>query len=261
MSGRVWDGLRGIGASLLLAAGLLAAWQAACVGLAVPTYVLPTPLQTAAALVQDWAELAAAAWSTLSMSLLALLLAAAVALPLALATGLSRWAERAVKPLAVTLQVTPVVAIAPLVTIWAGLDHADRAIVALAAVVAFFPLYSGAATGLRSADPDLERLFDLYGATRVQRLLRLQLPAAAPYLLEGFKVAIGLAIIGAVVAEFVAGSGQAQGLAWRILEAEHQLRTAEMFAALVVLAALGAGLHALADLAERRLLSLWRGRG
>ena len=255
------EGLRGVGASLLLASALLAAWQIACVVLAIPTYVLPTPLQTAWALVQDWAELTASAWSTLSMSLLALMLAAAVALPLALVTGLSRWAERAVKPLAVTLQVTPVVAIAPLVTIWAGLDHADRAIVALAAVVAFFPLYSGAATGLRAADPDLERLFDLYGATRVQRLVRLQLPAAAPYLLEGFKVAVGLAIIGAVVAEFVAGSGQAQGLAWRILEAEHQLRTPEMFAALAVLAALGAGLHALAGLAERRLLRLWRGRG
>ncbi|WP_174302081.1 ABC transporter permease [Caulobacter sp. S45] len=252
--------LRGMGASVLLAAALLVGWQAACLAFTVPSYVLPTPLQTAEALGQDWAELAAAAWSTLSMSLLALVLATAVALPLALVTGLSRWAERAVKPLAVTLQVTPVVAIAPLVTIWAGLDHAGRAIVALAAVVAFFPLYSGAATGLRSADPDLERLFDLYGATRVQRLLRLQLPAAAPYLLEGFKVAVGLAIIGAVVAEFVAGSGQAQGLAWRILEAEHQLRTPEMFAALAVLAALGAGLHALADLAERRLLRLWRGR-
>ena len=104
-------------------------------------------------------------------------------------------------------------------------------------------------------------MFDLYGATRVQRLLRLQLPAAAPYLLEGFKVAVGLSIIGTVVAEFVAGSGQAQGLAWRVLEAEHQLRTAEMFAALAVLAAMGAGLHALADAAERRLLRLWRGLG
>ena len=255
------EGLRGFGASLLLIAGLLAVWQAACAAFAIPTYVLPTPLQTAAALVQTAPELAASAWATFSMSLLALCLAAALALPLALATGLSRWAERAVKPLAVTLQVTPVVAIAPLVTIWAGLDHADRAIVALAAVVAFFPLFSGASTGLRSAEPDLERLFDLYGATRVQRLLRLQLPAAAPYLLEGFKVAVGLSIIGTVVAEFVAGSGQAQGLAWRVLEAEHQLRTAEMFAALAVLAAMGAGLHALADAAERRLLRLWRGLG
>ena len=127
------EGLRGFGASLLLIAGLLAVWQAACAAFAIPTYVLPTPLQTAAALVQTAPELAASAWATFSMSLLALCLAAALALPLALATGLSRWAERAVKPLAVTLQVTPVVAIAPLVTIWAGLDHADRAIVALAA--------------------------------------------------------------------------------------------------------------------------------
>ena len=252
--------LKSAGASLLLAAGLLVAWQVACAVFAVPSYVLPTPLQIGTALLQDAPVLIASAWSTLSMSLLALLVAAAAALPLALATAVSRWAERAVRPLAVTLQVTPVVAIAPLVTIWAGLDHADRAIVALAAVVAFFPLYSGAATGLRSADPDLERLFDLYGASRVQRLLRLQLPAAAPYLLEGLKVAVGLAIIGAVVAEFVAGSGQAQGLAWRVLEAEHQLRTPEMFAALFVLAGLGAGLHALADLTERRLLRAWRGR-
>ena len=253
--------LREISASLLLVAALLCAWQGACALLALPTYLLPTPMQVGWALVQDGPDLAASAWATLWMALMALALAAAVALPLALVTGLSRWAERAVRPLAVTLQVTPVVAIAPLVSIWAGLDHAGRAIVALAAVVAFFPLFSGAATGLRAADPDLERLFDLYGATRLQRLARLQAPAAAPYVLEGFKVAVGLAIIGAVVAEFVAGSGGAQGLAWRVLEAEHQLKTAEMFAALVVLAALGAGLHAVADGLERRLLRAWRGRG
>ena len=248
-------------APAVLAAVLLAAWQGACVGLAVPSYVLPTPLQTVLALVQNAPALAASAWATLSMSLLAMLLAAACALPLALASGISRWAGRAIDPLAVSLQVTPVVAIAPLVTIWAGLDHAGRAIVALAAVVAFFPLYSGAATGLRSADPDLERLFDLYGATRLQRLLRLQIPASVAYVMGGVKVAVGLAIIGAVVAEFVAGSGAAQGLAWRVLEAEHQLRTAEMFAALAVLAALGAGLHAVVDAVERLLLRAWRGRG
>ena len=253
--------LKNLGASLLTLLVGLAAWQVGCLALGVPAYILPTPLQVAAALVDDGPALLASAWATLSMSLLALALAAAVALPLALLTGLSRWAERALKPLAVTLQVTPVVAIAPLVTIWAGLEHPNRAIVALAAVVAFFPLFSGAATGLRSADPDLGRLFDLYGASPLHRLARLQLPAAAPYLLEGLKVAVGLAVIGTVVAEFVAGSGASQGLAWRVLEAEHQLKTAQMFAALVVLAALGAGLHALADAAEGRLLRTWRGRG
>jgi NitT/TauT family transport system permease protein len=248
----------GVAAGVPLA--LLAVWELACRSLAVPAYLLPAPSGIAVALVEDAPRLLASAWATLSMSLMALLFAAAVAVPLALLTGVSRSAERAIRPLAVTLQVTPVVAIAPLVVIWAGLEHPGRAIVALAAVVAFFPLFSGLSTGLGAADPDLQRLFDLYGAGRGARLWRLQLPSAAPYALEGLKVAVGLAVIGTVVAEFVAGSGEAQGLAWRVLEAQHQLRTAEMFAALAVLAALGAGLHAGAGWAERRLLKRWRGR-
>ena len=133
-------------------------------------------------------------------------------------------------------------------------------IVALAAIVAFFPIFSGAVTGLKSADPDLERLFDLYAATPLQRLTRLRLPAAVPFLLEGHKVAAGLAIIGAVVAEFVAGSGGAQGLAWRILEAGNRLQTARMFAALAVLGLLGALLHAVFDRLEKAGLRWWRGR-
>ncbi|MEO3670049.1 ABC transporter permease subunit, partial [Lactiplantibacillus plantarum] len=175
--------------------------------------LLPAPSAIGAALVADAPTLFLSGWNTLSMALSALTLAALVAWPLALVAALSPSLERAVRPLAVTLQVTPVVAIAPLVVIWAGLDHPERAITVLAAIVAFFPLFSGALTGLKSADPDLERLFDLYGATRVQRLVRLRLPAAAPFVLEGVKVATGLSIIGAVVAEFVAGSGAAQGLA------------------------------------------------
>jgi NitT/TauT family transport system permease protein len=194
------------------------------------------------------------------MALAALALAAVVALPLALVTGLSPILERAVSPIAVTLQVTPVVAVAPLVVIWAGLDHPERAITTLAAIVAFFPLFSGALTGLKSADPDLERLFDLYGARPLQRLARLRLPASIPFVLAGLKVAAGLSVIGAVVAEFVAGSGGAQGLAWRILEAGNRLRTAEMFAALFTLAVLGAGLYALLEVAEKRALAAWRGR-
>ena len=163
-------------------------------------------------------------------------------------------------PVAVTLQVTPVIAVAPLVIIWAGLDHPERAVVVLATIVAFFPIFSGAVTGLKAADPDLERLFNLYGASRWQKLLRLRLPSAVPYLLEGHKVAAGLAVIGAVIGEFVAGSGGAQGLAWRILEAGNRLQTASMFAALFVLAAMAAVLHALLQMAERRALVWWRGR-
>ncbi|HZZ70409.1 MAG TPA: ABC transporter permease [Phenylobacterium sp.] len=247
-------------APVLLIALLLAAWEIACRTLAVPSYFLPTPSAIAAALATDWAGLLQSAWNTLSMALLALIAASLIAQAVALLVGLSPILERAVRPLAVVLQVTPVVAIAPLVLIWAGLDHAGRAIVGLAAVVAFFPIFSGAVTGLKAADPDLERLFDLYGASRLQRLTRLRLPSAVPYLLEGHKVAAGLAVIGAVVAEFVAGSGGAQGLAWRILEAGNRLQTAKMFAALVVLGVLGAVLHAVLEAAEKAGLRWWRGR-
>jgi len=247
-------------APLALIALLLGGWELACRALAVPAYFLPAPSAIGQSLVDDAPLLLTSAWNTLAMALLALLLASAVACTLALLTATSRTLERAVSPLAVVMQVTPVVAIAPLVVIWAGLAHPERAVVALAAVVAFFPVFSGALAGLKSADPDLERLFDLYGAKRSQKLTRLHLPSAVPFLLEGHKVAAGLAIIGAVVAEFVAGSGGAQGLAWRILEAGNRLQTAKMFAALAVLGLMGAVLHGLFSAAERWALARWRGR-
>lgn len=236
---------------LLLAALLLAAWEIACRALDVPPWFLPPPSAVAVALIDRAPVLAAAAAVTFSMALQALTVAALLGGGLALAVSLSRPAEQALRPLAVALQVTPVVAIAPLVLIWTGLDHADRAVVALAATVAFFPLFSGLLTGLRSADPDLERLFDLYGATPLQRLVRLRLPAALPFLLEGLRVAAGLAVIGAVVAEFVSGSGATQGLAWRLLEAGNRLRTADMLAALACLMAMGLALNFAVGLLER----------
>lgn len=239
---------------------LLAGWEIAVRALAVPAYFLPGPIAIGKALAADLPALLRSAWNTLAMALLALLAASLLAQALAFTVALSPMLERAVRPLAVVLQVTPVVALAPLVLIWAGLDHPGRAIIALAAVVAFFPIFSGALTGLKAADPDLERVFDLYGASRLQRLVRLRLPSAVPFLLEGHKVAAGLAVIGAVVAEFVAGSGGAQGLAWRILEAGNRLQTARMFAALVMLGILGAVLHAALEAAEKAGLNWWRGR-
>ncbi|MET0295409.1 MAG: ABC transporter permease subunit [Phenylobacterium sp.] len=247
-------------APIALLALLLAIWEGACRHWQVPAYVLPTPSAVAHSLVADWRVLLASAWNTLAMALQALVAASLAAQLAALAAALSPTVQRALRPLAVVLQVTPVIAIAPLVNIWAGIDHPDRAIVVLAAVVAFFPIFSGAVTGLKSADPDLERLFDLYHAGRLDRLLRLRLPSAMPYLLEGHKVAAGLAIVGAVVAEFVAGSGDAQGLAWRILDASHRLQTARMLAALLALGLLGAALYALFEAVERWGLRWWRGR-
>jgi NitT/TauT family transport system permease protein len=239
---------------------LLAIWEAACRISGIAPYLLPPPSAIGASLAEGWPLLLSSAWNTLVTALTALAMASVAACALALITAISPTIERAVRPLAVTLQVTPVIAIAPLLIIWAGLDHPERAVLVAAAIVAFFPIYSGAVTGLKAADPDLERLFDLYGAGRGQKLLKLRLPSAVPFLLEGHKVAAGLAVIGAVMGEFVAGTGGSQGLAWRILEASNRLQTARVFAALLVLAVMAALLYALLQLAERRALVWWRGR-
>jgi len=243
-----------IAPALALAALLLAAWEFGVRMAAVPAVILPPPSAIAAALATGAGPLAAAAGATMATALSALAIASALGLGLALALNLSPTLERAVAPIAVTLQVTPVVAIAPLVVIWVGLDHAERAILILAVVVAFFPVFSAALTGLGAVDPDLERLFSLYRASRLARLARLRLPASAPYVLAGLKIAGGLALIGAVVAEFVAGTGSARGLAWVILDAGNRLQTAVMFAALAVLAALGVALHAALSALEHAVL-------
>ena len=247
-------------APALFIAALLAAWEIACRAWHVPVYFLAPPSAVAESLAQDWPSLLRSAGYTLSNALAALVIASLIANGLALAVALSGVLERTVQPIVVLLQVTPVIAIAPLVNIWAGVDHPGRAVVALAVVVAFFPIYSGALTGLKAVDPDLMRLFDLYGASRLQRLVRLRLPSALPFALQGHKVAAGLAIVGAVVAEFVAGSGKVQGLAWRISDASFKLETARMMAALFALGVMGAALYALLQAAETAALRWWRGR-
>ncbi len=240
--------------ALALTTGLLVVWEVLVRVLHVPVYFLPPPSNVALALFDNGAVLVASALKTFWVALKALIVATLIGGGLAVSVSLSRLAERAVAPLAVTLQVTPVVAIAPLVLIWFGLDHADRALTALAAAIAFFPIFSGVLTGLKSADPDLERLFDLHAASPLRRLWRLRLPSALPFALEGLRVAAGQAVVGAVVAEFVAGSGASQGLAWRLLEAGNRLRTADLLAALVCLAILGLLLHGATRLLEQRLL-------
>jgi NitT/TauT family transport system permease protein len=240
--------------ALLLTLLLLAGWEVACRLLQVPVYFLPPPGAVVLALIHNAPVLAESAAQTFWMAFKALVVAVVLGGGLAVLVSLNATAERAVAPLAVTLQVTPVVAIAPLVLIWAGLDHADRAVTALAAAVAFFPVFSGVLTGLKSADPDLERLFDLHGASPLQRLWRLRLPSALPFVLEGVRVAAGLSIVGAVVAEFVSGSGATQGLAWRLLEAGNRLRTPDLLAALACLAAMGLALNAVTTAIQRRVL-------
>ena len=228
--------LTAIAIPLVFIALLLAIWEAACRLTGVPAYLLPPPSAISASLAEGWPLLLSSAWNTLFTALTALLVASLLASSLALLTALSPVIERAIQPVAVTLQVTPVIAVAPLVIIWAGLDHPERAVVVLATIVAFFPIFSSTAIGLASPPAELLDLFRLNGAGRWATLRLLRLPAALPYFLSGLRISGGLALVGAVVAEFVAGAGGfASGLAYRILESGYRLQIPRMFAALVLL--------------------------
>jgi NitT/TauT family transport system permease protein len=244
----------------LFVLALLAGWEAACRLLAVPSYFLPPPSAIVTALVQNAPLLFVSAGRTLARALGAFVIVSALANLAALAAASSRIVKNSLRPIAVTLQVTPIVALAPLFQVWAGIDHPERAVIALAAVIGFFPIYSGAVAGLASADPELERLFDLYGATPWQRLIRLRVPSALPQVLEGQKVSLGLTLVGAVIGEISAGAGGAEGLAWRILEASHRLEMAKSFAALAALALMAGFLHVAYQMLENRALAWWRGR-
>jgi NitT/TauT family transport system permease protein len=238
-----------------LAGGLaiLGAWEGLVRLFAVPSFLLPPPSAVLAALMEKGATLLPAAFVTFGLALQALVIAVALGLALAAAFRAAPLLERAASPYALALQATPIVAIAPLVIIWVGVERPREAIVALSVVVAFFPVLASALAGLKAVDPGLDRLFRLHGAGPMQRFVRLELPTAAPYLLAGVKTAAGLSLVGAVVAEFVAGTGATGGLAWRIVEAGNRLETATMFAALVLLALLGVGLHAALEAVEKRL--------
>lgn len=232
-------------------------WEWAVQAFEISRFVLPAPSAILAAFATDADTLLSSTWVTLRITVLAFLIATVLGIALSIVFSQSRIIERALFPYAVTLQVTPVVAIAPLILIWVGLDNAERAVLILATIVAFFPILSNTTLGLRSADRQLHELFDLLGATRWQRLWRLQLPAALPYLLAGMKVSGGLALIGAVVAEFAAGSGTSTGLAWRIAEAGNRLEVEKAFAALIIMAAIGIAIFWGLALLEWWLLRKW----
>ncbi|HWA70379.1 MAG TPA: ABC transporter permease [Rhizomicrobium sp.] len=242
---------------LLLAAALLGLWEWTVAARHIPPYVLPAPSAIAHAFRENFTSLMQALASTLSVTLEAFAAATMLGTASAIVFSQSRLLERLLYPYAVILQVTPVVAIAPLILIWVGFDHINLALVIIATIVAFFPILAGATLGLKSADFNLIDLTRLYGASRLQTLWRIRLPTALPYLLSGMKTAGGLALIGAVVAEFVAGSGTATGLAWRIVESGNRLEIATLFAALALLALAGVSIFAALTLLEWLLLRRW----
>jgi len=218
---------------------LILAWHFYVLWAVVPKFILPGPLGVVAALYDNAASLLLSALSTLKVTMLALFGAAISGVLLALLFSISSTFEKTIYPFAVVLQVTPVVAIAPLVLIWVGIDHVDRAQIIIAWLVAFFPVLANMSAGLKSVDRRLSDLFKLYNATPWHRFWFLLWPTAMPYLLASLKVSGGLALVGGVVAEFVAGSGSSSGLAWRIIEAGNRLQVEKMFAALLLLAIMG----------------------
>ena len=242
-------------APALFALAAIALWQAAVNLTGVPSYLVPGPVAIVDAFLADPSTLLLSLLSTLAVTFAALIAAALLGVVLALAIAASRLLAAAIQPWAVVLQVTPIVAIAPLIVVWVGDPFA--ALVVCATIVAFFPVFANTAAGLASAPAELVDLFRLYGAGRIATLRLLRLPAALPYFLAGLRISGGLALVGAVVAEFVAGSGEfASGLAYRILEAGYRLQIPRMFAALVLLSlagiAINFGLGAFAAMVIRR---------
>lgn len=246
----------GRAAPLLFGIVMLAIWQTAVQINHVPEYVLPGPLRIIGTLFTDFPSLFPSLLVTLKITLEAFLAAAVGGLLLGMLFTLSPWIERSLFPYAVILQVTPVVAIAPLIIIWA--KDTQLALLICAWLVAFFPVVSNTAVGLNSTDHNLLDLFRLHGASRPQKLLLLRLPGALPYYLAGLRISGGLALIGAVVAEFVAGTGGAKsGLAYRILEAGYRLEIPRMFAALVLISLTGILIFVALSLLSQRLLRHW----
>lgn len=234
----------------------LGGWQLLVWARDIPPYILPGPIKVAEQMITDWSLLWDA--SLITMTTMAAALAAAVTLGVGIAVLFtqSRVAELCFFPYAVIMQVTPIIAVAPLIIIY--VDHQFLSMLICAWIVAFFPILSNTTLGLNSVDHNLRDLFTIYGATRWQRLIHLQLPAALPYFLGGLRIAGGLSLIGAVVAEYAMGTGgRGAGLAFTILEASYRLVIPRMFAALVLIAVVGVAIFALTSLISHLSLRKW----
>ncbi len=243
------------GLPVLVFALAIAAWEALVRINDIPPYILPAPSLVGQTIFTDWGVLSASLWITLKITFSAILMAIAGGGALAILFAQSKWIERSFFPFAVILQVTPIIAIAPLLLVYL---EPNTAVLACAFIVAFFPILSNTALGLASADHNLLDLFQLYGASRWQQLVYLRLPSALPYFLGGARIGGGLALIGAIAAELAAGTaGQATGLAFRIVEAGYRLNIPRMFAALVLISLAGIVIFLFFSALSWALLNRW----
>ena len=245
-----------VAAPLLIGVVLLLAWQWICMAFEVPSYLVPTPVLIAKTLVADWDLLALSLLVTLKITFFAFVLSVLLGVAIAFLFVQSRFIEVSLFPYAIILQVTPIVAIAPLIIIW--VKEPTFALVICATIMALFPIISNTTLGLRSVNPGLLNLFKLIQATRWQTLRRLRIPSALPYFFGGLRISSGLALIGAVVAEFVAGTGgTGSGLAYQILQAGFQLNIPRLFAALFLITVTGILLFLAMMALSKAALSGW----
>jgi NitT/TauT family transport system permease protein len=241
---------------VLVAIVLLALWQGLVVAFKVPHFLVPSPTRVAQVMASDAGLLFGALLNTLKITVLSFLVAVVLGVVVAFTFVQSRIVETALFPYAVLLQVTPVVAIAPLIIIW--VKDPTASLVICATLVALFPIIANTTLGLRSVNPGLLAYFKLNRATRMQVLFRLRVPSALPYFFGGLRISSGLALIGAVVAEFVAGTGgTGTGLAYQILQAGYQLNIPRMFAALLLITVTGVLLFAAMSMLSKRALGSW----
>jgi NitT/TauT family transport system permease protein len=235
---------------------LIATWQWYVTAFDIPHYRLPGPFLVIETLIADFSSLAVSWWTTVRVTVLALILAIIGGGGLAILFTQSRLVEMSLFPYMVVLQVTPIIAIAPLIFIY--IDSHIARVLFIAWIVAFFPVLSNTALGLKSSDHNLRDLMSIYRASRWQRLRFLQLPSSLPYFLGGLRIAGGLSLIGAVVAEFTMGSGgQAAGLAFRILESSYRLNVPRMFAALLLVILTGVAIYLVLSWLSWLLLHKW----
>jgi NitT/TauT family transport system permease protein len=235
----------------------LLAWELLVKIFNIPPYLLPSPLLIIQTLIKDWNQLFPSLIITLQITLFAFLAAIVSGLAIAILFTQSKWIERSFFPYAVILQTTPIVAIAPLIIIWLR-NNTFAALVVCAWIVAFFPIVSNTTVGLNSVEKNLSNLFQLYKASRWQTLLYLRLPTALPYFLSGLRISGGLALIGAVVAEFVAGTGGARsGIAYQILMSSYNLQIPRMFAALFLTTISGVIIFVFLTIISELLLNNW----
>ena len=254
--GPVWQTALRIAVPILMLVLAVVIWAVIVRVNQIPPYIMPGPELVAQALLNDWPTLYPALLVTLKITFTALALALIGGVALAIIIAQSSWVELALYPYAVILQVTPIVAIAPLILIYAPSTQA--ALLICAFLVAFFPILSNMTQGLKSVDHNLLNLYELYGASRVQTLLLLKLPASQPYFLTGLRIGGGLALIAAVVAEFAAGTaGEGSGLAFRLLEAQYRLNLPRLFAALILLTGAGIAIFGLTSLISHLMLRRW----